>query len=159
VLFHSPESYVWCLAVAGGGETIYAGTGPRGRIYKLTPQGKASVFYTTKQEHILCLTPGPENTLYAGTDKNGLVYRFDAKGKGFVLYNAPQSELRRLLLTPDGLYAGTSAPRRRGAPGSGVVLGRSHGADVAGVLVSAARSSDRATALESGHAGSSGGSS
>src|SRR5438445_5163712 len=51
--------------------------------------------------------------LYAGTDKNGLVYRIDAQGKGFVLYSTPQTEVRSLLVTAEGVYAGTSSPTRR----------------------------------------------
>jgi hypothetical protein len=113
VLFRSPETYIWCLAIENDGQAIYAGTGPKGRIYRVTPEGKAEVFYTTKQEHILALAKGPAGLLYAGTDKDGLVYRIDTKGKGFVLYSAPQTEVRSLLVTADGIYAGTSSPVRR----------------------------------------------
>jgi hypothetical protein len=107
------DSYVWSLALGDDGKTLYAGTGPKGRIYQVPPDGKATVFYTTKQEHILCLTRGPDNVLYAGTDKGGLVYRIDRKGKGFVLYQASQPEVRSLLVTAEGVYAGTSAPTKR----------------------------------------------
>jgi hypothetical protein len=108
------DSYVWSIALDSAGKTTYAGTGSRGRIYQVTPEGQTSVFYATKQEHILCLAMGPNNTLYAGTDKGGLVYRIDAHGKGFVLYQAPQGEVRSLLVTADGgVYAGTSMPTRR----------------------------------------------
>src|SRR5438874_2182863 len=74
-LFQQPDSYVWSLAVDGKDGTIYAGTGPRGRVYKINPDGTSSLFYQTKQDHVLCLTLGPDGHLYAGTDKNGLVYR------------------------------------------------------------------------------------
>ncbi|HLJ96934.1 MAG TPA: hypothetical protein VKU02_27470, partial [Gemmataceae bacterium] len=84
-----------------------------GHIYQVTPEGKARIFYTTKQEHILALALADDGTLYAGTDKNGLVYRIDAQGKGFVLYSTPQTEVRSLLVTADGVYAGTSSPTRR----------------------------------------------
>jgi hypothetical protein len=107
------DSYVWCLAVGDDGKTLFAGTGPKGRIYQVTPDGPASVFYRTKQEHILCLARGDGGVLYAGTDKGGLVYRIDARGKGFVLYQAAQAEVRSLLVTPKGVYAGTSAPSKR----------------------------------------------
>jgi hypothetical protein len=113
VIYESPELYVWSLAVNEQGTLVYAGTGPKGRIYQVTPEGKASVFYTTKQEHILCLATGPGGTVYAGTDKGGLVYRIDSRGKGFVLYSAPQAEVRSLIVTKDGIYAGTSAPSQK----------------------------------------------
>jgi hypothetical protein len=113
VLYKSSESYVWSLAVDATGTHIYAGTGPKGRIYEISSEGKARVFYATKQEHILALAMGSGGLLYAGTDKDGLVYRIDAQGKGFVLYSTPQAEVRSLLVTKDGVYAGTSSPTRR----------------------------------------------
>jgi hypothetical protein len=119
VHYQTPESYVWSLALNEKGDKLFAGTGPKGRIYSVSPEGKGSVFYTTKQEHILCMAMGAKDTLYAGTDKGGLVYRIDAQGKGFVLYSAPQSEVRSLLVTPAGVYAGTSAPVKRRGSSSG----------------------------------------
>jgi hypothetical protein len=82
----------------------------------VTPDGKGSIFYSTKQDHILCLAIGTDGMVYAGTDKSGLVYRIDEKGKGFVLFSAPQAEIRTLLVTADAVYAGTSAPTRRRTP-------------------------------------------
>jgi outer membrane protein assembly factor BamB len=119
VLAEDLGSYVWSLAFDEETKTLFAGTGPKGRVYQVTPDGKASVFYATRQEHILCLALGAQGTLYAGTDKGGLVYRIDRKGKGFVVYNAPQGEVRSLLVTPAGVYAGTSAPSRRGGGDGG----------------------------------------
>jgi hypothetical protein len=122
-------SYVWCLALDAKGEHIYAGTGPKGRIFQVTPAGTSRVFYQTKQDHILCLAVASSGRVYAGTDKGGLVYRIDTKGKGFVLYQAAQAEVRSLLVTPNGIYAGTSAPtKRRGSHlGSSLAGGGSSG--------------------------------
>src|SRR6266436_5029799 len=113
VFYKSPENYVWSLAVTPDGKAIYAGTGPKGKIYEISAEGKSRVFYTTKQEHILALARDAGGMLYAGTDKNGVVYRIDASGKGFVLCTTPQAEVRSLVVTPDGVYAGTSSPTRR----------------------------------------------
>ncbi len=120
------DSYVWSLAVNEETKTIYAGTGPKGRIYQVTPEGKGSVFYTTKQEHILCLARTEQGHRYAGTDKGGLVYRITPRGKGFVLYQAPQGEVRSLLVSADGVvYAGTSAPVKRHGGDRGSSVGAS----------------------------------
>lgn len=112
-----PEHYIWSLAADQDTGTLYVGTGPKGRIYRL-PRGadKATLWYTTTQDHVLCLAMGQHHQLYAGTDKNGLVYRVETQGevvKGFVLYQASQSEIRSLLVTPHGLYVGTGVPSRR----------------------------------------------
>lgn len=113
VFSETGEGYVWSLAIDPSGRALYAGTGPHGRIYRINGEGKATVFYHTRQEHILCMAAGSDGTLYAGTDKGGLVYRIDSRGKGFVLYQAKQGEIRTLKVTPDAIYAGTSAPTQR----------------------------------------------
>src|SRR5207244_11388900 len=107
------DSYVWALVYDPEEKAIYAGTGPKGKIYKIDSKGKSSVFYSTKQEHVLCLALGPKGTLYAGTDKGGLVYRISADGKGFVAFHAHQTEVRSLLADGGALFAGTRAPGAR----------------------------------------------
>jgi hypothetical protein len=122
VLCKLPAAYVWGLAVEPKSGDVFAATGPSGRVYRIDAKGKASVFYDTKQDHVLCLAFGPDGTLYAGTDKTGRVYRIDPKGKGFVLMQAAQSEVRTLLVGDGALYVGTSATKRKGsgaATGSG----------------------------------------
>jgi sugar lactone lactonase YvrE len=144
-------SYVWSLAVDARGETLFAGTGPKGKIYRLTPEGKAKVFYRTRQDHILCLGLGAKGMVYAGTDKGGLVYRIDAKGKGFVLYQAAQAEVRSLLVTEAGVYAGTSTPTRRRSGGasssveSGVSTSSRTGFSGKGVAAKPARKTAKGT--------------
>lgn len=110
-------NYVWSLVYDPAARSLFAGTGPKGKIYQVTAEGKVSTFYATKQDHILSLARGADNMLYAGTDKGGLVYRIDPAGKGFVLYDARQGEIHTLIATSAGLYAGTSAPIQRGAKG------------------------------------------
>jgi hypothetical protein len=113
VLCDLPASYVWALALDPKSDGLYAATGPQGKIFRVSSDGKASVFYDTKQDHVLCMVVGPDGTVYAGTDKTGRVYRIDGHGKGFVMLQAPQSEVRTLLLDESALYAGTSATKRR----------------------------------------------
>jgi hypothetical protein len=113
VLCDLPDSYVWALAPDPKGETLYVATGPHGKIFRIGSDGKANVFYDTKQDHVLCLAVGTDGTVYAGTNKTGRIYRIDAHGKGFVMYQAAQSEVRTLCLDDGALYAGTSATRRR----------------------------------------------
>lgn len=116
-------NYVWSLTSLPRSKAVFAGTGPEGRIYKIS-EGKAEPFFKTKQDHVLCLASDPEGkVLYAGTDKGGLVYRIGADAKGFVLYQTAQAEVRSLLVTKDFIYAGTSAPTKRGGAGSGKSAG------------------------------------
>jgi hypothetical protein len=105
-------SYVWSLVFDHETDTLFAGTGPKGCVYAVSSAGKSRVFYKTKQDHILSLARGHDRSLYAGTDKEGLIYRIDPSAKGFVLYSVPQAEVRSLLVTENGVFAGTSTPVR-----------------------------------------------
>jgi hypothetical protein len=115
--------YVWSLVIDEQTGSLYAGTGPKGRIYEIPRRGKPTVFYATRQDHILCLARDAQGILYAGTDRGGLVYRIDSHSKGFVLFSTQQSEVRSLLVTTDGVYAGTSHPGGKGGGNSRVTSG------------------------------------
>ncbi|MBY0233012.1 MAG: hypothetical protein K2W96_27335 [Gemmataceae bacterium] len=109
-----PASYVWAIAAhpAGG---LVAATGPEGKLFRIGADGKHSLLYDTKQDHVLCVAVAKDGTVYAGTDKTGRVYRIDPKGKASVVHQAAQSEARSLLLEGGVLHVGTSATKRRGA--------------------------------------------
>src|ERR1043165_2279757 len=122
------DSYIWSLAIDADSQSVYAGTGPKGKIYRVPAGGKAEIFYATKQEHILCLAMGEKGNLYAGTDKGGLIYRISPARKGVVLYHANHPDGRSLLVTPDAVFAGTSAPiARKGSAAGGMKFDDSRG--------------------------------
>ena len=68
------EIYVWCLAEDSKGN-IYAGTGNRGKIYRITPDGESSLFYDSPEVAILTLAIDPNDNIYAGTAPDGLIYK------------------------------------------------------------------------------------
>src|SRR5262245_47871693 len=63
-------THVWDLAEDGAGN-LYAATGGEGRVYKVGPDGKASVVYAADESQVLCLAVGPDNVVYAGTGPGG----------------------------------------------------------------------------------------
>ena len=68
------EIYVWCLAEDSKGN-VYAGTGNRGKIFRITPDGKSSLFYDSPEVSILSLTVDGSDNVYAGTGPDGLIYK------------------------------------------------------------------------------------
>ena len=68
------EIYVWCLAEDSKGN-IYAGTGNRGKIYRITPDGQSSLFYDSPEVSILTLAIDSNDNIYAGTAPDGLIYK------------------------------------------------------------------------------------
>jgi len=78
-LFTSPEANILSIATDKGGD-IYAGSGPNGIIYKITPDGKSSVLYDTPEPNVSALATDSQGNVYAGTSTTGTVYRIAPDG-------------------------------------------------------------------------------
>jgi sugar lactone lactonase YvrE len=116
VFFNPGETYIWSLEFApaksggksqfGGPEALFAGTGEKGKIYRVDPAGQGEVYFDTEQRHVMSLAFDPQGKLLAGTDPNGILYRVDAKDKAFALYDSDLPEVRALQVSPNGdIYA------------------------------------------------------
>jgi sugar lactone lactonase YvrE len=105
-LFSSDQPVIWSLAQGPDG-TLYAGSGHRGRVFRLDPAGKASLLWTAEQPEVFALALDAKGVLYAATSPEGKVYRLE-KGKA-TEYFAPKAKyIWALGFGRDGaLYAGT----------------------------------------------------
>lgn len=105
-VFSSDQPIVWSIAQAPDG-SLYAGTGHRGRLFRVAPSGESSTFWTADQPEIFAVAIDPKGVLYAATSPDGKVYRFE-NGKP-VEYFAPHSKyIWSVAFAPDGaLYVGT----------------------------------------------------
>jgi|HigsolmetaAR201D_1030396.scaffolds.fasta_scaffold07433_2 Predicted periplasmic ligand-binding sensor domain len=130
-LFASDQAAVWCMDKAPDG-TLYLGTGHRGRIYKVDPSGKASLFWTANEPEVFALAIESTGVVYAATSPNGKVYRIE-KGQASEYFAPGTTYIWSLAIGKDGsLYAGTGAGGRIfriTGPGKGEVwydTGQSH---------------------------------
>jgi hypothetical protein len=122
VLFDPPDKYIWGLALDKSG-SVFAATGDKGVVYKITPDGKGSVFYQTKTTHAISLAFESDGHLLVGTESPGRLFRLDATGKPFVLLDSPYNEIHTLRLDPKGvIYAAAVS----GATGGGAIPGPSN---------------------------------
>jgi hypothetical protein len=101
-------THVWDVVEDKAGN-LFAATGDEGKIYKITPDGKANIVFASEDSQILCLALADDGTLYAGTGPSGLVLRIPPNGPGKVLYKSPETYVWSLAISPDGqtIYAGT----------------------------------------------------
>ena len=74
-------AHVWSVARDGSGN-VYLGTGPDGRIFKITPSGKRSLLYAVDEPMVTALAIAPGGGLLAGTAPEGKVYRIEPDGTG-----------------------------------------------------------------------------
>jgi len=100
--------YIFAIAVGADG-SIFLGTGPEGKIYKLDSLGKnPKLLYDARDKNILSLAVGTDGYIYAGSDERGLVYKIPwmPATHATVLYDSEKPEITSLLFASNGnLYA------------------------------------------------------
>lgn len=108
--FDSPESYVWALAFGENGD-LYAATGDRGRLYRITRDGEGSIFYDSDEVHLLCLMRAADGHWIVGTSGSGLLLAVTGRDEARVLYDAPEEEIKALTRDETGnlLFAAVGA--------------------------------------------------
>lgn len=106
-----PDAYVWSLAALPG-DTVIAGTGPDGKVYRIDSQGTASLWFETKQSHVLSLAADSSHSVYAGTSPNGVLFRIAPEGKGEVVFNTNEQEIRTLVWDKDTLWIGANKSKK-----------------------------------------------
>lgn len=71
---------VWSLA-AGKDGTLYAGTGPEGKLFAIDKGGKAREVFATEDKRITAVTVTSDGMVWFGTSERALVFRYDPKSK------------------------------------------------------------------------------
>ncbi|TCK73515.1 hypothetical protein [Acidipila rosea] len=80
-VFTSESTYVWSVAADKAGNA-YLGTGSPATVLRVTPDGKSTTLFTTKDLSVQVVRVGPDGSIYAATLPSGKVYKLapDAKG-------------------------------------------------------------------------------
>ncbi len=103
--FISPEANILSLAADKDGN-VYAGSGPDGIVYKITPDGQSRVFYDAPEPNISALAVGADGSVYAGTTPTGTVYKISPDGSARRLLGRAAAGVLSLKLDADGaVYA------------------------------------------------------
>jgi len=91
------------FALVRDGETLYAGTGPGGKVFRVKG-GKADVWFETGADHVLSLSRA-QGRLLAGTGGEALVFEVTGAKEGRAIARFDGAEVRSLLVDGDALYA------------------------------------------------------
>src|SRR5881409_2281192 len=104
--FFNPDvKYIWSLVFDKQGRLL-VGTGDKGVIYRVAPDGKSEAFYDTDETHIVSMAIDKDGNLIAGGDPKGYIYRISPEGKAFVLYDSGMREVHSVAVGPNGtIYA------------------------------------------------------
>jgi hypothetical protein len=106
-VFSSDQPVIWSVAQGPDG-SLYAGTGHRGRLYRVDRSGAATLLWTADQPEIFAVAVDRNGVVYAGTSPDGKVYRIE-NGKAAEYFAPPRARyIWSLAAASDGaLYVGT----------------------------------------------------
>lgn len=93
---------IWALAFDAKTNSLYAGTGPEGKVLKIDQQGKSQVFFDSDEAHIISLAVGDDGAVYAGSSGKALLYKITAPGRATVVYDFDGDEVKAIALAKNG---------------------------------------------------------
>jgi outer membrane protein assembly factor BamB len=77
-LYATPSTYIWAIAADDAG-TVYVAAGAPARVYRITPDGKATIIFEPKELQVQALQIGAGGAIYAATAPDGKVYKIEHK--------------------------------------------------------------------------------
>jgi hypothetical protein len=75
-LYATPSTYIWAIAADDAGN-LYVAAGAPARVYRVTPDGKATIIFEPKELQVQALRTGPGGVIYAATAPDGKVYKLE----------------------------------------------------------------------------------
>ncbi len=75
-LYATPSTYIWSIAADDSGNA-YVAAGAPARVYRITPDGKATIIFEPKELQVQTLRTGPGGIIYAATAPDGKVYKLE----------------------------------------------------------------------------------
>lgn len=92
---------IWSLAAAG--TTVYAGTGPSGKVYSIAG-GQARQVFDTDDKRVTAIAVNKDGAVWFGTSERALVFRFDPKsGKTRAMADFAGNEVTAIAAYRDGV--------------------------------------------------------
>ena len=123
-LYESNAPFLWTLLTTADG-TLYAGSGNEGQVFRVTADGKSSVFFDSQELEVHAIAPAPGGGLYVGTSPDGRIYKLDAAGKATTFFDPADRYIWSLVVDRAGnVFAATGdkgviyriTPDGKGAP-------------------------------------------
>jgi hypothetical protein len=78
LLYATPSTYIWAVAADDAGN-VYAATGSPARVYRITPDGHATIIFEPQELQVQTLEVDSHGTIYAATAPDGKVYKIEHK--------------------------------------------------------------------------------
>jgi len=103
-IFRTGQAYIWSSTIDPAGN-IYLGTGGEGRIYKIAPDGKGSLFCDLTELNVSALAIAKDGALLAASSPDGKVYSIDNAGKATSYFDPKEKYIWSMAVMKDGSLA------------------------------------------------------
>src|SRR5579863_2197368 len=78
MVYGAPSTYIWAVSADEAG-SLYVATGSPARVYRITPDGKATIIFEPQELQVQAVEVGPGGAVYAATAPDGNVYKIEHK--------------------------------------------------------------------------------
>src|SRR5271155_4597840 len=78
--YATPSTYIWAVASDEAGN-VYAATGAPARVYRIAPDGQATIIFEPQELQVQTVEVGPGGVIYAATAPDGKVYKIEHKAR------------------------------------------------------------------------------
>ncbi|MFH2006734.1 MAG: fibronectin type III domain-containing protein [bacterium] len=96
--------HIWGLVFQRRTRTLFAATGPKGKLFAVNAAGRARLYWDSKETHLQSIAEGPGGSLYVGTAPKAIVYRLLGPGRARALHDFAGNEIRALAGDAKHLY-------------------------------------------------------
>src|ERR1700722_5568857 len=80
-LYGTPSTYIWGISADDAGN-LYVAAGAPARVYRITPDGKATIIFEPQELQVQAVKVGPGGAIYAGTAPDGKVNKIEHRTGG-----------------------------------------------------------------------------
>jgi hypothetical protein len=107
LVYETAAPFLWAIASQPDG-TLFIGTGNEGKVFRVDPDGKGSMFFDSAELEVHALATAPDGGLYVGTSPDGKIYKVDRNGTGATFFSSDDKYVWALAVDDKGnLFAGT----------------------------------------------------
>ena len=98
--------HVWSVAFDPKTDSVFAATGPEGKLWRISKAGQAQLYFDAEEQHLMCVAVAADGTVYAGASDKAKLYKITGPGRATVLYDFGRTEVRAVVAAPNGeVYA------------------------------------------------------
>jgi hypothetical protein len=109
LVYDTGQPYIFSMVRDKAGN-IYVGTGDEGKVFKIDPQGKGSLYFQSKELDIFAMALDSSDVLYVGTSPDGKVYKVTGANQAAEFCNPDSKYIWSMIFDNAGnLYVGTGA--------------------------------------------------